>query len=118
MSKRKQTPQLPSMDELLGGTPVTPPPRQDPPTLPASREEKEKARHKKRATYQARYDLPPGMKDAIGELAQDLETTASQVAAYLLADALRRVERGEIDLEAARSYSRSPRNKYNLDVDF
>ena len=117
MSKRKTTPDiesgLPPMDDLLQGTPPAPQPEKKP-----DKGEREKVRQKKRAKYQARYDLPPGMKELIVEIADELETTASQVAAYLLADALHRYRTGRLDPTNDRSPSRSPRNKYNLDIDF
>ena len=117
MSKRKTTPDidssLPPMDDLLQGTPPASQPKEKP-----SKSEREKVRQKERAKYQARYDLPPGMKELIVEIADELETTASQVAAYLLADALHRYRTGRLDPASGRSLSRSPRNKYNLDIDF
>jgi len=117
MSKRKTTPDiesgLPPMDDLLQGTPPAPQPEEKP-----DKGEREKIRQKKRAKYQARYDLPPGMKELIVEIADELETTASQVAAYLLADALHRYRTDRLDPANDRSPSRSPRNKYNLDIDF
>ena len=61
MSKRKTSPTLPSMDELLS--------EEQPSALPQETEEtkqqQEKERGKRRAKYQARYDLPPGMKDKV-----------------------------------------------------
>lgn len=80
------------------------------------RKKKEQIKIKKRMVYRASYDLPPGMKDRIAEIAEQNGTTATQVAACLLADALKRFDAGEVHFDKVPSSSL--RYDYNLVIDW
>lgn len=75
---------------------------------------KARAKQEQRKGKQALYDLDVEVKDAVAELAEELHTTASQVANVLLAAGLELVERGALDLRAYQSPSSSPRYDYVL----
>lgn len=117
MSKRKPLPktipsQQPIMDDLLS----SPAPQQS--VTDDAKKRKEQARGRERAKHQARYDLPPGMKDKITEESIRLGIPASQFAAFLLADALARYEAQKIDPTPYLQPSTSPKYRNNLIVDF
>jgi hypothetical protein len=116
MGKRRPTPQ---MDELLLGQ--TRPEKGAAQERPLGKEEqkkqKEKAQMKQRLPRRATYDLPPGMKERIVEIANEHGTTASQVAAFLLHRGIKQVEAGLIDLDQYKEPSISIRWEYNLRID-
>ena len=88
---------------------------------PLTKEEKKKAREsekiKRRAPLRATYDLPPGMKDRITQIAKSHGTSASQVAAFLLQRGLVGLDSGDIDLESHKEPSPSLRWDYNIKID-
>ena len=112
-STRRPTPDM--GDLLTGGTETEPQER------PVSKEEQKKAKEqeriKKRLPRRATYDLPAGMKDEITEIAKENETTASQVAAFLLNEGLKLLDEGLIDLDEHKEESTSIRWKYTLRID-
>ena len=73
---------------------------------------KMQARLKGRATY----DLPVLLKERIAAIAKHHQTSASQVAALFLLQALESFDQGEIDLETYKKPSSSPRYEWNLDL--
>ena len=73
---------------------------------------KMQARLKGRATY----DLPASLKERIAAIAEGHQTSASQVAALFLLQALEAFDQGEIDLEGYKVPSNSPRYEWNLDL--
>ena len=73
---------------------------------------KMQARLKGRATY----DLPTAIKERIAHIAAQHQTSASQVAALFLLQALTAFEQGEIDLEGYKVPSNSPRYEWNLEL--
>jgi hypothetical protein len=99
MSKRKSLPkaieQASVMDQLVTGAPASAAAQEA--ESKKSRKEKEEARRKARAHNQVRYDLPPGMKAKLTAIAEQYSIPPSHLAAFLLADALWRLESGEID---------------------
>ena len=118
MGKRKPTP---AMDELLRGeakqVPAPGQPQKRPLTKDEAKKAKEKAQMKQRLPHRATYDLPPGMKEQIVEIANEHGTTASQVAAFLLNRGLRQVKSGSINLDRYKEPSTSLRWEYNLRID-
>lgn len=115
MGKRRKTP---DMGDLLSGQAQ---PKSLPQKRPLTKEEKKKAKEKalikKRLPNRATYDLPPGMKEKISAIAEEHETTASQVAALLLHKALLDVDVGLIDFDYHKEESSSIRWKYILRID-
>ncbi len=115
MSKRKPLPktiqQASVMDELITGS--------DPPTLPEqekSKKDKEAARRRQRAKNQVRYDLPPGMKDKLTAIANELSVPPSHVAAFLLADAFKRLDSGDIDPTPHLEPTKSLKHNYRINA--
>jgi hypothetical protein len=102
---------------LTGETSQEAPSQQRPLTKDEAKKVKEKAQMKKRLPHRATYDLPPGMKDQIVEIANEHGTTASQVAAFLLDRGLRQIKSGSINLAQYKEPSTSIRWEYNLKID-
>jgi hypothetical protein len=119
MGKRRPTP--PMEELLLGQTRPDKAAGQQPLKRPLTKEEqkkqKEQAQMKRRLPRRATYDLPPGMKERIVEIANEHGTTASQVAAFLLHRGIRQVEAGMINLDRYKEPSASIRWEYNLRID-
>ena len=80
------------------------------------REKKARERAKIRARRDMRvtYDLPPSLKQALSEMAEDLSLSASQLATLALVRFLEDYQQGEIDLSKYRKPSRSPRYDWKL----
>ena len=119
MSERKNTPDL--MAKLSGlkvdtDTPPTPPKQMQ--SEDERRRKAERERGRKRGENLAHYDLSPGMKDRIAQESVRLGIPASQLASFLLADALARFDAGEIDPTPHLSPSTSPKFRNNLDFDW
>ena len=117
MGRRRPTP---PMDDLLLGqakAEAVPQPQKRPLTKDEAKKAKEQAQMKKRLPHRATYDLPPGMKEQIVEIANEHGTTASQVAAFLLDRGLRQVKSGSINLDRYKEPSTSIRWEYNLRID-
>lgn len=115
MSKRKSLPKtIPSsMDDMLS------PPEAGGQERPSKwTNETERKRGRKRAKHQARYDLPPGMKEKISQEATKLGVPASQLAALLLACALVDYDNGEIDPQPYLIESTSPKYRNNLEFEW
>ena len=72
--------------------------------------EKIQERRQKRVTY----DLPPAIRQQITDTATKHSVPASQIAALLLQHGLGALDRGEIDLDAHKKPSKSPRYDWNL----
>lgn len=75
---------------------------------------KERAKAAKRS--KALYDLPPDLKDALSELAEREETTASQLAALAIHRLLSDVGNGVLKLEEYKIPSRSPKISWNIKI--
>ena len=73
-----------------------------------------------RARVRVKADLPAEVKQAVAAEAERLETSESQVVAFLLAWALHELRTGNTDLvealETARVYSRALRFLYDLQI--
>ncbi len=76
----------------------------------AQRKEKQRQRERVRMTL----DMPDWLKAKLQAAADEEETSASSLGAFLLMDALRRYRRGEID--PPRVPSNSPRFAWIVDV--
>jgi len=85
---------------------------------PRARQKKaqERAKAKARLPRRVNWDLPVAIKRRVNALAKEHQVPASQVAALLLSEGLRRLEAGELRLEAYRVPSKSPRYRWNLDL--
>jgi hypothetical protein len=87
--------------------------------LPVSERKKRVRERKKSQSRRGRravYDLPPDMIAAVKELAEAHRVPASQVAALLLTVGLEALEGGEVDIDAYKVPSDSPRYEWNLDL--
>jgi hypothetical protein len=119
MGKRRPTPKM--EDLLLGQTRSEKAAGQESSQRPLAKEEqkkqKEKDQMKRRLPRRATYDLPPGMKERIVEIANEHGTTASQVAAFLLHGGIKQIEAGMINLDRYKEPSTSIRWEYNLRID-
>lgn len=73
-----------------------------------------------RERVRGRYDMPRWLKEAVDEAADVYETSASQMAATLLAWALKDLNEGDGELrkviEGNRALSRSLRFRYDLEI--
>jgi hypothetical protein len=70
-----------------------------------------------RVLYRASYDMTEDLKRAVATRATRLGIPASQLAMFLLSDALRRFDTGEIDPLPFVVDSTSPKFRYNLEID-
>jgi len=77
---------------------------------------KEREKQAARKGRQALYDLEQDVKEGVAGLADELGTTASQVANALLALGLDAVRAGRVDLAGMRVPSSSPRYDFTLKV--
>jgi len=77
---------------------------------------KQRERMQQRREFRVTYDLPPSIRNQVARLAEKGKFPASQLAAVLLAEALKRLETGEIDLDKYKVPSDSPRYEWNLDL--
>lgn len=77
----------------------------------------EKQRQRERLAARAAYDLTAEMKDTIKRRAYFLGIPASQLALFLLADGLQRLDAGEIDPTPYLEESTSPKFRHNLAFD-
>ncbi len=77
---------------------------------------KQRERMQQRREFRVTYDLPPSIRNQVARLAEKGKFPASQLAAVLLAEALKRLEMGEIDLDKYKVPSDSPRYEWNLDL--
>jgi len=79
-----------------------------------------KKQRKERARMTAKYDMPRWLKMAVEEAAIECETSASQMAAFLIAWALRLYRRRDVELVDAiwtnRSQARTLRFESNLRI--
>jgi hypothetical protein len=75
---------------------------------------REREKIQKRKPNRVTYDLPPRIKEAVRELAEEQRVPASQLVAIALARFLRDVEKGELDLARFKQPSQSPRYDWNL----
>lgn len=94
--------------------------RQSQARLPVKeRQKKAKARTKDQARLERRvnWDLPIELKTRVKSLAAEHVVPESQVAALFIADGLRRLDAGEIDLDDYKTPSDSPRYDANLILD-
>ena len=83
-------------------------------TAPDANKERERRRQRDRLVKRATYDITPELKEAVARRATDLGLPASQFAMFLLCDALRRYDAGEIDPTPFLGHSDSPRFRKNL----
>ena len=87
------------------------------PTRKELKKEKERRKIQQRMPNRATYDLPEGMKQEIADIAEEHETTASQVAALLLYYGLKQLKADKIDLEVHKVPSESLRYEWNLRIE-
>lgn len=78
---------------------------------------RDRGRKQKRLAGRATYDLTPALKKRVVELATDLGIPASQLALFMLCDALRRLEQGDIDPKPYLTKSSSPKFRNELALD-
>lgn len=79
--------------------------------------EKEKRRQKERLVKRATYDMTAELKEAVVSRATQLGIPASQLAMFLLCDALRRFDAGDITPLPYLEESTSPKFRNNLIID-
>lgn len=72
----------------------------------------ERKRMHKRSANRATLDLPPGMKERLEQIAADESINVSQLAAFLIAYALR--DYPGLPLSEHKTGSRTPRHDFNL----
>lgn len=77
---------------------------------------RQRERMQQRREFRVTYNLPPSNRNQIARLAEKGKFPASQLAAVLLSEALKRLEVGEIDLNKYKVPSNSPRYEWNLDM--
>lgn len=75
---------------------------------------KERKKAKSRLPGRVNWDLPPDLKKQIVDIATREKIPASQVAAFLLFDGLKRLESEKIDFGPYKEVSASPRYDWNL----
>ncbi len=105
----------PAVADLLAGMEQ----RQSEAALPRRAREKrarERAKIEARRDQRATYDLPPAIRQQIKDLAEEHRVPASQIVALALGRFLRDHAAGQIDLEALKRPSRSPRYDWNLEL--
>lgn len=86
--------------------------------LPRKQREKkarERAKIQARRDQRATYDLPPGLRERIKDLAEELRLPASQLVTLGLARFLGEYDQGKIDISIYKRPSRSPRYDWNLE---
>jgi hypothetical protein len=116
MAERKfeRRPSLdPAVADLLSGMQQ----RQTETQLPRKERERlsrERAKIQSRRDQRATYDLPPELREAIHDLAEELRLPASQLATLAIARFLKDYSANEIDLGKYKQPSRSPRYDWNL----
>lgn len=105
----------PAVAELLAGMEK----RQNEAQLPRRERErlvKQRLKIQARREQRATYDLPPAVRLAIRDLAEELHLPASQLAALALIRFLNDYEKDAVDLSAYKQPSRSPRYDWNLNL--
>lgn len=75
---------------------------------------RERAKIKARREMRVTYDLPPALKLAVAELAEELSLSASQLTTLALVRFLQDYHAEEIDITKYRKPSRSPRYDWKL----
>ena len=80
----------------------------------AKKEERKKAAS--RLPGRVNLDLPLELKKRVFDLAESERIPASQIVALLLADGLRRLDSGDLNIKEYRRPSTSPRYLYTLDL--
>ena len=138
MSKRKSLPS--SLDSLLANQKkeskeeieeveeapvVQAPPESEPKSRPAvsaraqrpAPRKQQKKKPNKTKLVRASYDVLPELRDAVYERARIIGIPNSQLAAFLLSDALRRLDDGEISVDEYLVDSTSPKFRYNIRLD-
>ena len=79
-----------------------------------SKKTKERKKAADRLAGRVNLDLPPALKKQLFDLAEAQGIPASQIAAFFLAEGLRRLSTGEVDLSPYKTPSGSPRYDWNL----
>ena len=79
--------------------------------------EARKTKRPDRVLYRASYDMTEDLKTAVATRAIRLGVPASQLAMFLLSDALRRFDAGDIDAQPFLVSSTSPKFRNNLEID-
>jgi hypothetical protein len=103
----------PAVADLLSGMEQ----RQAEAQLPRRERERlsrERAKIQSRRDQRATYDLPPALREAVRELAEELRLPASQLVTLALARFFADYDAGTIDLGKYKQPSRSPRYDWNL----
>lgn len=80
-------------------------------------DEERKTKRPDRVLYRAAYDMTEDLKTAVVVRATRLGVPASQLAMFLLSDALRRFDAADIDPRPFLSPSTSPKFRNNLEID-
>lgn len=105
----------PAVADLLAGMEQ----RQSEAALPRREREKkarERAKIQSRKDQRATYDLPPGIRQQIKDLAEEQRVPASQIVTLALGQFLQAYAAGEVDFSHLKIPSRSPRYDWNLDI--
>jgi hypothetical protein len=103
----------PAVADLLSGMEQ----RQAEAQLPRRERERlsrERAKIQSRRDQRATYDLPPALREAVRELAEELRLPASQLVTLALARFFADYDAGTIDMGKYKQPSRSPRYDWNL----
>ncbi len=77
---------------------------------------KERRKAESRLPGRVNLDLPLELKKRVFDLAESERIPASQIVALLLADGLRRLDSGDLNIKEYRRPSTSPRYLYTLDL--
>jgi len=85
------------------------------PVADRQRKQRERERTKARERNRVMLDLPLRITERLTALGELHRVPVSQVAGLLLAEGLARLEGGEIDIEAAKRASNSPKYDWNLE---
>jgi hypothetical protein len=78
---------------------------------------REQDRQEKRKAGKVTYDLPPGLKQNVSDMAAEYGVPQSQIAALLLICGLDTIQSGSVNITEYLSPSRSPLYDYTLDLD-
>lgn len=89
-------------------------------TVGSKSDRAKKAKERKKAANRlpgrVNLDLPLELKKRVFDLAESERIPASQIVALLLADGLRRLDSGDLNIKEYRRPSTSPRYLYTLDL--
>jgi hypothetical protein len=77
---------------------------------------RERAKIEARRDFRVTYDLPQALRDSVRDLAEEQGVPASQLAALALLRFMDDYKKGQVDLDALKEPSHSPRYDWNLNL--